>query len=83
MLVGTLLLSERAATASTAREAIMTTAKPYTFDVMSPSGYNDGPVTVLAADYHAAADLAAAKVAERGSGEVLDVMDNIIVIADE
>lgn len=36
--------------------------KPYTFDVMTPRGYNDAPVTVLAADYYDAAERARAAV---------------------
>jgi hypothetical protein len=59
------------------------TAKPYTFDVMTPRGWNDSPITVLAADYYAAADLAARLVAAERGHEVLDVMDATIVIADE
>ena len=40
--------------------------KPYTFEVMSPNGQHVSPVTVLAVDYDAAADLAARKVEETG-----------------
>ncbi len=58
------------------------TTKPYTFDVMSPSGYNAPPVTVMAADWESAAELASRKVEETGE-TVLDVQDHIIVIPDE
>jgi hypothetical protein len=57
--------------------------RPYTFDVMSPSGYYDNPITVMAADLESAAELAARLVETERHETVLDVMDNIIVIPDE
>ena len=59
-----------------------TQTKPYTFEVMSPSGETVSPVTIMAADYDTAADLAVRKVEETGE-TVLDVQDHIIVIPDE
>ena len=44
--------------------------------VMTPSGWNDSPVLALDAD------AACALVAQRGH-EVVDVMDDVVVIADE
>jgi hypothetical protein len=57
--------------------------KPYTFDVMSPSGYNDSPITVMATDWIEAAELAAHLVETERHETVLDVQDHIIVIPDE
>jgi hypothetical protein len=56
--------------------------KPYTFEVMTPQGMTISPVTVLARTWIEAAEIASAKVRERGE-TVLDVQDGIVVIPDE
>lgn len=58
------------------------THKPFTFEVMTPRGMTISPVTVLARDWCEAAEMASAKVTERGE-KVLEVQDNIVVIPDE